>query len=144
MGLIIGVVLVVSAIYALLNNDKKEATGPTGGSGALPVGSLVLQGYDIPTTNSPTKTPVGKYLSRAQQSNIRLYLEALLYNKKPQSEYRGTIVSGSPSIDYRTNILTFKVEITDPAVTYTIHYTITGTEMRVFDEQGKEIKPPGA
>ncbi len=143
-SLVVIVSLLIISIIVTVLLKREDSITSTGGSGVPKEGTLVLRGYDTPTTNSQTKTPVGKYLSVTQQSNIRLYLEALLYNKKPQAEYRGTIIAGSPSMDSRTNILTFKIQIDDPDVTYTIHYTITGTEMRVFDEQGKELKPVGA
>ena len=136
------VILVLIAILIFIYRPKSADPIFTGGSGIPLTGQLVLYGYETPTTNSKTRTPIGNYLSTPQQTQIRFFLEALLYNKKPLQEYKGTIVPGSVSMDYGTNVIAFKVKIEDPATIYTVRYTVTGTEIHVFGEDGKEITPP--
>lgn len=131
-------VILVFSIFFLTNKSSGEATGSTGGSGQLPVGSLVLYGYET-SANTGSKLPVGRFLSVDQQSMIESKLEEILFEEDPKREYRGEIVPGTVNVDYQTNVITFDIKIEEPSSTYTINFNTVTDEISILNEQGNPI-----
>lgn len=112
----------------------------TGGSGRLPVGYLVLRGYEV-RSNQGSRAPLSMYLDAAQQSNLRTHLEVILYNHTPKESYIGNIVPGSADIDFTKNIIQFKVSIKDPQVNYTVQYKSLENKVDIYNEDGQLLDP---
>lgn len=125
----------------ITSNRNKPTQVYTGGSGKLTQGYLVLRGYDTPT-NSKLNLPVSSYIGSDQQSNIRRYIEAILFKQKPLKEYIGSIVAGSAQVDYQTNTVTFDIKIQDPDVSYKVSFNTISEEIQVFGSDNEIMTPP--
>lgn len=137
-GAITLLVLGVSSLFVYLNRSTDPAS--TGGSGVAEKGSLILRGYET-KTNGSTKISLGTYLTTQQERSIRHFLEAQLFKVKQKEEYIGNVVPGTVEVDHKQSVVTFKVRIEDPKVTYTISYNTLKDALQVTDESGRILTP---
>lgn len=138
-SLIIIAILGAVSIFVLLN----RTTDPefTGGSGEPEKGYLVLRGYET-KSNSNNKMSLGVYFTTTQQRAIRSFLEVQLFKIKQNKEYFGDVIPGSVDVNYRTNVVQFKVQIEDPEIIYTVQYNPVTDDMTVIDEDGNTYVAP--
>jgi hypothetical protein len=139
---IAAVLISIIVVLILFFNLYHKETDPifTGGSGVSKPGYLVLTGYEEPSNDS-SKIPLGKFLNTDQQAKIRSFLGALLFEKKPLSEYKGVIEPGSVNVDYKTSAINFKAKIEAPKITYTVNYNTVTDNMTVTNEKGTSLRP---
>lgn len=112
----------------------------TGGSGVADPGYVILTGYET-RSNDTSKIKLGSFLSSDQQTKIRLFMSAVLFEKNPKTVYEGVIAPGSFTVDYQTSVLTFKIDIKDPKSTYTVSFRTLDDTMTVLDENGQPLTP---
>ena len=137
-----GTIAVITIIIAalLVYSNRTDTYDSTGGSGAVPAGTVTLRGYEL-KPDASKKLSLGGYFASYQQLAISSYLGAVLFEKEPLTEYFGAINPGSITINYSTNIISFNATIEKPAATYTINYNLVTDEMTLYDEAGNSIRP---
>lgn len=132
---ILAVAVVAVSIVRIRSLSPNEATG---GSGQLPVGYLILRGYDTPSNNT-SRIPIGHFLTSAQQTKIRTSLENILFKTDSKKDYTGKIIPNTVNIDHGASVVSFEVEIEDPKSTYKITYNTVSNELHIFDSEGTNL-----